>query len=60
MASQVPKNSRWAGAMVVISATCGLTKDTRFLSSPKWFMPTSKMPYSASRGMDARLSGTPQ
>ena len=48
-----------AGAMAVISATCGRTIRVSAAISPALFMPSSSTAYSASRGIRARLSGTP-
>ena len=48
-----------AGAIVVITATCGQTCVARLAISPAWFMPISKTPNLARSGRRARLSGTP-
>ena len=60
MASMESKNSRWAGSMVVMTATSGRTMRDSGPISPAWFMPSSKTPSATSRGRRARLSGTPQ
>ena len=44
IASTDGKNSRCAGATVVISATCGRTWPVRARISPAWFMPSSNTP----------------
>ena len=54
------KNSRCAGATVVISATCGRTSRVRARISPAWFIPISNTPKAAPSGKRARLNGTPQ
>ena len=48
-----------AGAIAVISATCGRTCRVNAAISPALFMPISSTAKSASRGIRARLSGTP-
>jgi hypothetical protein len=59
IASSVPKYSICAGAIAVTMATCGRTSRVSAASSPAWFMPISNTPKRLSRGIRARLSGTP-
>ena len=59
MASSEPRFSMWAGAMVVITATCGRTCRVSPSISPAWFMPISNTPYCVRAGIRARLKGTP-
>jgi hypothetical protein len=48
-----------AGAMVVMTATCGRTCVVSSAISPAWFMPISNTPNRLRAGIRARLSGTP-
>ena len=54
------KNSRCTGSTVVTIAACGRTMVVSGLISPGEFMPISAMANCASRGMRAKVSGTPQ
>ncbi|MOA17229.1 hypothetical protein D3C78_1374790 [compost metagenome] len=60
ISSMFLKLPRWAGAIVVMIATCGRTIFTSGRISPEWFMPISNTPNSVSAGMRASVSGTPQ
>ena len=53
------KNSVCAGAMAVTIAMCGRTIAVSADSSPAWFIPISNTPAWQSRGIRARLKGTP-
>ncbi len=52
--------SRWTGASVVTSATSGRAWRASGAISPGWFMPISTTAQSASGGIAASVSGTPQ
>ena len=60
MASTEGKNSRCTGDTLVTMATCGRTIATSGVISPAWFMPISATQNRVSRGIRARVSGTPQ
>ena len=60
MPSSEPKDSRCAGAMVVMTAMCGRTNCVSGVISPAALMPISKTPNCAVSGMRASISGTPQ
>jgi hypothetical protein len=64
LASAMPwterKCSTWTGSTVVITATWGRTIRVSGAISAAWFMPISNTPKRASRGMRARVRGTPQ
>ena len=60
MPSMLSKASRCAGATVVITTTSGRAIRDRGAISPGWFMPISITAKSASRGIRASVSGTPQ
>ena len=59
IASSEPRFSMCAGAIAVMSARCGRTMRVSAAISPGLFMPISSTANSASRGIRARLSGTP-
>ena len=59
IASSDPISPRCARSTQVMIATCGRTSAASGAISPGWFMPISNTAKSASRGIRARVSGTP-